>query len=257
MRTTLRITGEERALARSSLYRLLSLMFSYPDREVVSSLAPATEVAKVGAQVLGSSVEAAVSSLAAELALTSPQALESQYQKLFTLTFSAECPLYETAFSASHLFQQTQHQADIAGFYRAFGVVGSGERPDHLATELEFAYLLALKEARARQKGDQEHLAVTRAAARSFMRDHLARWGRLIAGRIAMVGPDTVYERAARLLAAFLDWDERFLRLGRIAPYRDEPVIIADEPEDLTCPLEGPFLEMMGALGSGGEHVPQ
>ena len=157
---------------------------------------------------------------------------------MFTLSYSEDCPPYETAFSASHIFQQTAQQGDLAGFYRAFGVDPQGERPDHIATELEFAYLLALKEAHARGEGDGEHVRVVRDAERLFQKRHLARWGTLIGQRVALRADGSAYGAAGRLLIAFLDWEERFLRLRGIERYRDEPVMIADDPGEMSCPFD-------------------
>jgi hypothetical protein len=69
------------------------------------------------------------------------------------------------------------------------------------------------------------------------MKDHVARWVPLIGKRIAVVGGGGFYSSAAGLLVAFISWEERFLRLGRVELFRDEPVLIADEPGDMSCPM--------------------
>ncbi len=251
----MRATSEERALARAAVFRLLALAFSYPTDSVVGEFRRSADVAEVGGRLIDPAVAGALAKVREELGPITPTELEHHYQRIFTLSYSEECPLYETAFSARHLFQQTQQQADIAGFYRAFGVEGHGERPDHLATELEFAYLLALKEAKSRRDGHREGWEVSRAAMRSFLRDHLGRWGHLVAQRVAVVGAGTAYAAAAHLLLAMLGWEQRYLRVGRITPFRDEPVLIADEPGDLTCPIVGAMVEQMAAAGGGDDGL--
>lgn len=231
-----RCTAEERALARAAVYRLLALAFTYPTSDTVDGLRAAIPVARAGAELISQDTARAVASAATAFESAGKEELERAYQKTFTLTYSQDCPAYETAFSARHVFQQSAHQADIAGFYRAFGVEPRAERPDHLATELEFAYLLALKEAHAREQREAEHVRVTRDATRAFLRDHLARWAPLIAGRVANWMPGTPYAAAARALATFIHDEERFLRLGRIERYRDEPAI-EEVPEEFTCPF--------------------
>jgi len=244
-----RATAEERALARASLYRLLSLAFSYPTAEVHAQLEGAIEVARVGATLIDDAAEKGVAALAAALVDTGYRDLEGSYQTVFTLSYSEDCPPYETAFSASHIFQQTQHQADISGFYRAFGVRPDGDRPDHLATELEFGYLLALKEARAREEGDRPGLDATRAAHRKFLGEHLARWAPLAAGRVALGGGHAWHTSAAHLLTSFTAWDVRFLRLAKVDRYRDEPAPPVQSEAD-GCPIDecpapaAPNLEM-------------
>ena len=158
---------------------------------------------------------------------------------MFTLSYSEDCPPYETAFSASHLFQQTRHQADIAGFYRAFGVHPRGDRPDHLSMELEFCYLLALRESRAREAGDKEAVSFCRNTERVFLREHLARWVPSIAGRISLAAKGGFHGAAASALSAFIEWEEGFLRLGKVERYRDEPWPV-DPLEEFQCPLDEP-----------------
>ena len=237
MVTMKRATGEERALARATIYRLAALAFSYPTRDTVDELRQTLDVAEVAAELIDPVTAAAAAGLAKELAETDQPALETAYQQVFTLSYSEDCPIHETAFSAKHLFQQVHQQADIAGFYRAFGVDANQERSDHLAAELEFCYLLTLKEARARSNREPEHIEVCRQGQRVFLRDHLARWAPLIGNRIIVTGAGTWYERAGWLLMAFIATEERYLRLGAIERYRNDPILIADEPGDLTCPL--------------------
>ncbi len=230
-----RCTAEERALARASIYRLLALSFSYPTSEERAALAEALPVAAVAAELLRAPIADGVEAVRAAFKSTPTGGLEPAYQHVFTLSYSEDCPLYETAFSASHIFQQASEQADIAGFFRAFGVGPQAERPDHLAMELEFVYLLALKEAHARERREHDHIRLCRDAQRSFLRQHLARWAPLIGQRIAVTGAGSLYGAAGQLLVAFCDYEQRFLRLGQVKHYRDEPVFIADEPGEMTC----------------------
>ena len=241
-----RATGEERALARATIYRLLALAHSYPTAATVTELAGMFDYAQVAADLINPSVAAAVKRLVEEFAEVDQPTLEAAYQRVFTLSYSEDCPVHETAFSARHLFQQVAHQADIAGFYQAFGVNSDQDRPDHVALELEFCYLLALKEAHARSRRQSEQVAICRKGHRDFVREHLARWAPLIGQRVVVTGAGTWYERAAWLLLAFIAAEERYLRLGAIDRYRDDPILIADEPGDLTCPiLEGSIEEMI------------
>ncbi len=241
-----RATGEERALARATVYRLLALAHSYPTTETVARLGDMFEFALVAGDLISPAVSAEIVALAEGFAETDQPALEAGYQRVFTLSYSEDCPVHETAFSARHLFQQVAQQADIAGFYQAFGVNSDHDRPDHVAMELEFCYLLALKEARARSDGKTEQVAICRKGHRDFMREHLARWAPLIGQRVVATGAGTLYERIAWLLLVFIAAEERYLRLGAIERYRDDPILIADEPGDMTCPiLEGSIEEMI------------
>lgn len=250
-----RVTGEERALSRAAIYRLLGLSFTYPTRDAVTDLRRAASVARMGAGVIGAAVFDAAEDLARVVEGVDQATLEASFQRAFTLSYNEDCPVHETAFSARHIFQQTQHQADIAGFYRAFGVDARAERADHLSVELEFMYLLAVKEATARDGDEAEHVKLCRQAQRSFVRDHAARWMPLIAQRIDVAAGGGFYSAAARLLGAFVASEEKFLRLGNVARFRDEPVLIADEPGEMTCPMAATPVPMPNNEREGFEHA--
>ncbi|HET7377314.1 MAG TPA: molecular chaperone TorD family protein, partial [Anaerolineae bacterium] len=108
-----------------------------------------------------------------------------------------------------HEFRQSQELADIAGFYRAFGFTFDGkihERPDFLASELEFMHILTLKEARAVEAGRADQAEICIEAERKFLQDHLGRWIGLFAQRFTptAVG-DGPYLGLVQLATAFID----------------------------------------------------
>jgi putative dimethyl sulfoxide reductase chaperone len=132
---------------------------------------------------------------------------------------------YETEYGLPHEYRQSQEMADIAGFYRAFGFNLGGaaqgnaargsaaqgsvvrERPDHIAVELEFMHLLALKEAHALEIGIPEQVEICQDAQAKFLSDHLARWIELFAQAVAHNAPDTLYAPLARFAADFVQAD--------------------------------------------------
>ncbi len=157
----------------------------------------------------------------AELARCDGHALD-EYIRVFGLVLCRECPPYETEYQPNDdTFFRSQQMADVAGFYRAFGVHPGSvrhERPDHVALELEFAaLLLRLKrlageaDAEAAQQREICHLA--RAA---FVRDHLAWWVPSFSLALRHRAEAGLYERVGRALAAFLPLERA--RLGIKAP---------------------------------------
>lgn len=154
------------------------------------------------------------------------EALQADHRQVFGLTGSL---MYETELGLPHEFRQSQELADISGFYRAFGFnTGAAvrERPDHLATELEFMYLLALKEAYADSNSMPEQAEICVDAQRKFLQDHLARWigsfrrslERSIDERLGKDRLDSPYLLLARLAEAFVSTDAA--RLGVVLATR-------------------------------------
>src|SRR3972149_5214234 len=97
---------------------------------------------------------------------------------------------------------RAQQLADVAGFYRAFGLrvaAGFRERPDHIATELEFMQVLALKEARALARRDRAHAGICRRAQARFLQEQLGRWLAPYTAKLAAQDGEGFYARVAGL----------------------------------------------------------
>jgi nitrate reductase assembly molybdenum cofactor insertion protein NarJ len=92
--------------------------------------------------------------------------------------------------------------ADLARYYRAFGYGPRAEDPlDHVAVEVGFVAYLHLKEALARDGGDDDAAAVTAAARAGFVSEHLAVMAGPLARRLGASGAGHL-AAAADLLAA-------------------------------------------------------
>ena len=112
--------------------------------------------------------------------------LRRQYHSVFGGPLPGTLPPLEAEYDQAHVFSKAQTLADLAGFYRAFGVesVGGLHRLDHIAVELEFAHVLAAKEARAAERGEAERAATCREARRILLAEHLGAWGIPYLGRV-------------------------------------------------------------------------
>ena len=212
----------DRALARADAYRVLATVFCDPDDPVADD-GLELRVLRSAAQRLGSLVTSAAWVAIRRIARRDARAAE--HRAIFGHVVAHGCPPYETEFGRRHVFGQSQELGDIRGFYEAFGVRPrtGGERPDHVACELEFLALLALKEAIAVAAADEERLSLCRDVARSFLQDHPGRWVRALAARIGQRAPDSGYAAAAAIAATLLG--EHALELGAI------PVLL--DPDDL------------------------
>lgn len=174
-------------LAPECLYRFLSAVVAGP----YSADWARVSVAENRELVLGAwqwlqpeSEESEMIRLIDELG-ASPRVLRAHYDSVFGLVVPKECPPYETEYyPTQETFGRSQQMADVAGFYKAFGIEPaqfSPERPDHLALELEFMAFLMLRRRQAvadtghgLQAGEQA--SVCDRALHDFFRDHLAWW---------------------------------------------------------------------------------
>jgi TorA maturation chaperone TorD len=157
----------------------------------------------------------------------------AEHRAVFGHVVAHGCPPYETEFGRRHVFGQSQELGDIRGFYEAFGVRPrrGGERPDHIACELEFLSLLALKEAIALARGEDDHVDVCRTAAGRFIADHAGRWLPALAALIAQRDPDRGYAGVAAVASALVADHARELRSLPVILGPDDLVPITEEPD--------------------------
>lgn len=170
-----------RVLARSRVFGLLARALRYPNEELfvelrsgrwAANLAEAAKATGAKRETVLAQLERVSESLPGRL-----EALQSQHNALYSS--GSVCPQQESDYVASHALQKTGVMADVAGFYRAFGLrVSRSQRelPDFLGSELEFLHAVGWKEARAMQEGNREGAAICRQAQRKFLAEHLGVW---------------------------------------------------------------------------------
>lgn len=191
------------ALARADVYRILAAGFRDPDDAGAEDALDA-DALRDATDDLGIPIPpTAWRDLAS---IVDRRARSAEHRAIFGHVVAHGCPPYETEYGRRHVFGQSQELGDIRGFYEAFGVRprSGGERPDHLACELEFLALLALKEATALAIGDRGACDITRSAVRSFLGGHAGRWLPALAGRIAQRAPGSGYAAVAAVAAAMV-----------------------------------------------------
>lgn len=235
------------ALARADAYRVLAAVFRDPDDPGAGD-ALELSILRSAARRLGSGVPPAA--WAGIRQIQQRDARAAEHRAVFGHVVAHGCPPYETEFGRRHVFGQSQELGDIRGFYEAFGFRPrpGGERPDHIACELEFLSLLALKAAVALAMGDDDRVEIGRSATRSFLQDHPARWARALAARTAQWAPGSGYAAAAAITATILA--EHADAVGAL------PVLL--DPDDLAPVLEEPdgFQFECGADAAAGDLAP-
>jgi TorA maturation chaperone TorD len=174
--------------------------------------------------------------------------LRAEYDRIFGLVVPKDCPPYETEYyPTQETFARSQQMADIAGFYRAFGIEParcSPERPDHLSLELEFMAFLLLKkrEALAAAVSDPEaaeNAHICDQAQRDFFRDHLAWWIPSFAAGLRRKAGGGYHNALANVLAAWVPEECRRLEIESVLrPAGPELIEPPDEHSGCAaCPL--------------------
>jgi len=216
-------------LIRASLYRFLAEAFRYPSSGSsgrLRSFLPAPET------LPDADAASALEAVRGRLEGAGDAALEDAWITAFGHTMPEAYPPLETRYGSAHAFQESQDLADVTAFYDAFELrpkEGRGERADHIGVELDFVYYLALQEAYALERGHADDAERSRAATRSFLEDHLARWGPVFGGLLARKGEHPLYRDLGTLLVAVLRADIAGLGLNP-RPVSPEPVPLPPEP---------------------------
>jgi TorA maturation chaperone TorD len=129
-----------------------------------------------------------------------------EYDRLFSHRTTVLCPIYEVEYDKNRAVSQGPTLADIAGFYRAFGLeIIAHERPDHLALELEFLSVLSYKEVVAFRNNLLEQAEICRDAQRKFLEAHLGRWIKPFAEILMRESQLEFYTTLANTLKGFIE----------------------------------------------------
>ena len=202
------LSNTEAAVRRAVAYTFLAHCFAYPDESAVAAMQEAAQAA---------TPFVAGTPLAGLMALASTarsKEIEADHVRLFTLSSSPDCPSFESAFFSGDPIQQTNRMADIAGFYRAFGVDAGapGFRPDDICVELEFMGYLCRKQVYAAEHLGAPRVGQTLRAQRMFLEEHLGQWAGALGGRIAVRADHEFYREAGTALAHWISEDCQLLR---------------------------------------------
>jgi TorA maturation chaperone TorD len=219
---SLTINADDLSVLRIGAYHLLSQALLKPDtarvRWLKNDFCEAWEQVKTalpGAAETG--LERVLRKLRPALAEMNLNTLGRDFDLLFEVHAGLAAPPYETEYTREtpqHSMSQGVQMADIAGFYRAFGLQisnASPDRVDHLSAELEFMYAMAAKEEAARLENNQEHQIIVRDAVGKFLQEHLTRWPTKFRERVTgVLGQESgVYPLLAELIEWWVQVDAR------------------------------------------------
>lgn len=169
------------------------------------------------------------------------EALAGDFIRLFGHTARGLVCGCEAEYGPDTGFHQPQQLADISGYYLAFGLRpadAADVRLDQIACECEFMDFLNRKQAclaaGSADNGD-DTLLVTQEAERTFLREHLGRFGRAFAARVASEDAAGFYGVVAAVLRGFIE--SECTRVGVEAGPLD--LMVRPEPADDTPMLCG------------------
>lgn len=229
------------AVARSFLHRLLALAYADPIPEAWRWLTDTPTLASLrsAAVTLGPAPARSAEALIDALKPSAFEPFLNAYLAAFGHAARGSCPLNEIEYGdikADPLFQP-HRLADLAAFYRAFGLEvadDAGERHDHLSLELEFICVLAAKEAYAIEyQLDAEELALCRDAQRKFLREHLGRWIPAFTRRLVAASDNPALGALADFTRSFVE--SECARFG-VNPGSEELLLRpVDEASDRAC----------------------
>lgn len=232
----------QRAAACVFIYQFLARTYQYPNPEVWQWLSHeerrSTFLSAVRSVDGGPLLERA-RELAVCLAPDKYESFYSDYLEAFGHAARGRCPINEIEYGdlkADPLFQP-HRLADLAAFYRAFGLQvdeEASERHDHIGFELEFMSVLWVKELYALENEPEgQLLAVCREARRTFLREHLGRWVPAFARRLSRFAEG----ESLRALAGFTrEWVEMECRRAGVAAGSEDVLLRSvDEAAESLC----------------------
>jgi nitrate reductase assembly molybdenum cofactor insertion protein NarJ len=190
---TITITTDQTERRPALAFLMASLLTGYPDNQFARCIGavladehfePPSMVADAEVwRTVRRNINAVITS---ETALN---ALRSTYIDLFDHGRQHNS-LYETEYGRERPLVKGNELADIAGFYRAFGLEFGDEAHemlDHVSVELEFYALLLMKQEALAANGDQEGQTIVLDARKKFLEAHLGRFVGAIAQRPGVV----------------------------------------------------------------------
>ena len=164
---------------RMSEYKALAIAFSYPDKKFFNFFPEFSD---------------------------DKEKLCREYDRLFRVK---EIWLYGAEYISEHEFQRSNYLADISGFYRAFGLEVSKDRPDSLEALLEFMHYLIFKETNA---PSEEKAEICADAQRKFFNEYISPMAKAVAQSMITQAENTFYKDIACQMQEFMVCEEEFFK---------------------------------------------
>jgi putative dimethyl sulfoxide reductase chaperone len=210
------MTPEERANARSALYRLLAGSFNFPTLDFYKLV----ESGEFFATIRG--IERVIPHLEAAPALECKlggvtadfEEFCAEYVRLFDVGSGRgkpPCPLYGGEYPIRPRLDVMEELVRFYGFFDLALSQQDRELPDHLSVELEFLHYLAFRESDAIERS-ADPSPYQRAQA-DFIERHAGRWLPIMRGKLETLTPLPFFDGLVSLTTDVLRADLGYLRL--------------------------------------------
>lgn len=182
---------------RAHYYKILAECFYPPDGQLVDSIG---DLDKAAFEFLSEVVQCVPRADDLERHMV-------DYSRLFLGPFKVLAPPYGSVYFEDGKFMGISSLA-ARELYKQEGLdVVLKEAPDHISVELEFMYLLSLKEIKARDNSDLPLAASLRDKQASFLQIHLGRWVGDFAEKVVQHAQTDFYRTLGRITRGFVERD--------------------------------------------------
>lgn len=192
--------------ARGGCYRLLAACFYTPDQELWLAERLVENLCALLAQVCPAALEPG-RRMQAALSRATAEDLVVEHTRLFVGPYHVLAPPYGSVYLEPGRRVMGDSTLEVQEAYRRAGLrldPDVKEPPDHVATELEFAYYLTARAAEAEDAGQPRVAAETLATRDAFLARFLSRWAPEFCASIREATAHPFYRGLADCLAAVL-----------------------------------------------------
>lgn len=202
----------EHAAARSRIYQLFQVAFSFPDSAFYEGVSQGRWQDEVMSNLaaLPYSVPAPEDGL--RRVPTAHDEFQVEYNRLFEIGIMGgpPCPLYGGHYEKDRM----RVMEEVVRFYNFFRLRLFQDKrilPDHITVELDFMAHLARREAAALQQ--QRDAESYWRAERDFLERHLAKWVPVLHQKLARQNPPPFFGAMVELADEFLRQDRNYLKI--------------------------------------------
>lgn len=225
-------------ILKAQIFQIASIISAYPNEDFayeLNVLLNETNI-KLNTDLFGNSFKEIISILEKLIINTEDiNNLRSDYIDIFDRAKTTNS-LYETEYGKNRTMFKTTELADLAGFYKAFGLNSESddvthEMADHVSVELEFYSFLLLKQAFLEEILDLEGLDVVFDARKKFLNDHLGKFTYGISQRPGVLEND-FYKIVFQWIHEIVSLECEFLEIN---PTNSDWVYGQTESEEMNC----------------------